>query len=321
MSTEVRSPRTQQNSTATFLAAVLDGLSSGPNQKSLPSRYFYDERGCELFEQICTLAEYYPTRTELDIMRRDAESMAAVCGEACMLIELGSGSSTKTRLLLDALRNPAMYVPVEIAPEYVFPSVKRLRRQYPELSIEPVCADFTQPFGLPETDRAKRKVVYFPGSTIGNFHRHESVELLAKMRQICAGPGGMLIGMDLVKGTELLEAAYNDDLGVTAEFNLNLLERMRRELDADIEIDQFEHLARYNERLGRIEIYLRSTADQTIQIAEREFTMAEGELINTEYSYKYNLSGAQQIAAEASCSLTHAWLDKKNWFGVFFFEF
>ena len=254
-------------------------------------------------------------------MDRDVEAMADVCGENCMLIELGSGSSTKTRLLLDALTNPVLYVPVDFAPEYLTPSVRMLNGRYPDLAIEPVCADFTGSFELPEVEQAPRKVVYFPGSTIGNFHWHDSVSLLSNMRRICNAAGGILIGMDLKKDVDLLVAAYNDDQGVTAEFNLNLLTRMERELNAEVQTDQFRHLARYNSRLGRIEMYVRSTAEQTIRVDSSEFEIKEDELINTEYSYKYNLFEVQQLARDADCSLTHAWLDEQNWFGVFFFEF
>lgn len=304
-----------------FLQDVINGLSRGVDKKRIPSRYLYDEQGCELFEKICTLPEYYPTRTELEIMSRDADSMAEVCGEGCTLIELGSGSSTKTRLLLDALRRPAMYVPVDIAPEYLEPSVRSLSTDYPALEIEPVCADFTEPFDLPERTAGGRQVIYFPGSTIGNFHREDAISLLRSMKQTCTRTGGILIGMDLKKDPELLEAAYDDEQGVTSAFSLNILNRMRRELDAWIDVDQFEHVSRYNPDEGRIEIYLCSTEGQMIQLGDHTFELAPGELINTEYSYKYSLDEVVELAVNAGCVMTHAWLDRRNWFGVFFFDF
>ena len=302
-----------------FLDDVVEGLSRSPGERRIPSRYLYDEKGCELFEAICDTPEYYPTRTELAIMRRDARTMADVCGPNCRLIELGSGASIKTQMLLDELESPASYVPVDIAPEYLIPSVEKLKERYPDLDIAPICANFAEPFDLPESGDESRTVFYFPGSTIGNFTRAEAVRLMIRMRRMAGQDGGILMGMDLKKRTDLLEAAYNDAAGITAQFTGNLVARLQRDLDAEIDPDQFEHLARYNAEVGRIEIYLKSTSSQTIRIGDHCFDVDDGELINTEYSYKYSLEDVREMAADAGLAVTHAWLDELNWFGVFFF--
>ncbi len=301
-----------------FLEDVVRGLSQPHGQKFIPSRYLYDERGCELFEAICDTAEYYPTRTEISILDRDADSIAKVCGPNCRIVELGSGASIKTEMLLDSLESPSMYVPVDIAPEYLGPAVEKLSERYEQLAIEPVCANFTEPFRLPEMNSECRTIVYFPGSTIGNFTRPEAVDLLSNMRELAGPAGGILIGMDLKKDVGILVAAYNDAAGVTDAFTNNLLTRMQRELNAELDEGQFEHLARYNVDLGRIEIFLCSVKDQTIRIGDHSFEVASGELINTEYSYKYDLGDVQKMAEDAGVALTHAWLDELNWFGVFF---
>lgn len=301
-----------------FRLDVIQGLSRKPGKRRLPSRYLYDSRGCELFEAICETPEYYPTRTELGIMQRDARSMAEVIGPRCRLVELGSGASIKTQILLDHIQDPAAYVPVDIAPEYLVPSCERLRQEYPQLPIEPICANFAEPFSLPNSDDERRTVVYFPGSTIGNFTRKRAIKLIARMKQMTGPTGGILVGIDLKKDVGLLAAAYNDAQGVTAKFTANLLRRLTRELDAKLDQEQFQHLARYNIKKGRIEIYLCSMSEQTIVIGEHTFPIANGELINTEYSYKYDLGDVQELADKAGVALTHAWLDELNWFGVFF---
>jgi len=310
----------EEPTTAEFLQDVVAGLSLEPGKRRLPSRYLYDRRGCELFEAICETPEYYPTRTELEIMERDARSMAEVCGANCRLVEFGSGASIKTQLLLDRLNKPTAYIPVDIAPDYLGPSVRRLRDNYPKLDIRPICADFAEPFELPATSGEQRTVIYFPGSTIGNFTRKGAAKLMTNMKQLAGPSGGLMVGIDLKKDIGLLVAAYNDSEGVTANFTGNLLTRMQRELDAELMPQQFEHLARYNIKKGRIEIYLCSTADQTIKIGDDVFDVASGELINTEFSYKYSLSDVQDLAAASGVALTHAWLDEMNWFGVFFFS-
>ncbi len=311
---------TDEPTAAEFLRDIVAGLSLESGKKRLPSRYLYDSRGCELFEAICESPEYYLTRTELEIMHRDARSMAEVCGPGCRLVEFGSGASIKTQLLIDRLREPATYIPVDISPDYLGPSVRRLHESYPELDIRPICADFSEPFLLPASANEKRTVIYFPGSTIGNFTRKAAAKLVGQMKQMAGPTGGLMIGIDLKKDTGLMVAAYNDADGVTASFTRNLLTRMQRELNAELIPQQFQHLARYNMKKGRIEIYLCSTADQSIKIDDHLFEIANGELINTEYSYKYSLGDVQELAAASGVALTHAWLDEMNWFGVFFFS-
>ena len=236
-----------------FRADVLRGLSAP--HKELPCKYFYDERGSRLFERICTLPEYYPTRTELAILGRDGREMAERLGPHSLLVEFGSGSSVKTRALLDRLETPAAYIPVDISREQLLASARALIRDYPDLEVRPVCADFTLPFEIPAVSRpACKRVVFFPGSTIGNFPPDKARQLLTRAARLCGTNGGMLLGADLKKDPQLLHAAYNDSQGVTAAFNLNLLVRINRELGADFRVEQFWHHALYNPIEGRIEI-------------------------------------------------------------------
>lgn len=301
--------------TETFLGEVLEGLKARP--RHLPCKYFYDERGSRLFDEICELDEYYLTRTELAIMRQHAAEMAQQIGPGVMLVEYGSGSSVKTRLLLDHLPDPAAYVPVDISREHLHRTADRLSRAYRRIEVLPVCADFTEPFRLPVSRRpATHAAVYFPGSTIGNFRPSTARNILARISQLCGKGGGLLIGVDLQKDTPTLEAAYNDAQGVTAEFNLNLLRRINRELDADFDVDQFEHQAVYNDRLGRVEISLVSQCDQTVEIAGDEFQLADGELICTEYSHKYTIDSFANLASEVGLSLRRHWTDDQQRFGV-----
>ncbi|MGB9428960.1 MAG: L-histidine N(alpha)-methyltransferase, partial [Gammaproteobacteria bacterium] len=262
---------------------VLAGLDGTP--KTLPCKYFYDTRGSELFERICELPEYYLTRTELAIMETHATDMAAALGSRILLVEPGSGSSIKTRLLLDRLREPRAYVPVDISREHLVNAADRLNRRYPALEVLPVCADFSQPFALPAPRRpAASTVIYFPGSTIGNFEPDDAVQLLQRLQRLAGRDGGLLIGVDLRKDRGLLERAYNDAAGVTAAFNLNLLRRLNRELQSDFDLKHFRHLALYNETEGRIEIYLVSLGNQTVCVADETFHFREDEHIVTEYS-------------------------------------
>lgn len=293
----------------------MEGLRCAPRR--LPCKYFYDQRGSDLFEAICQLDEYYLTRTELAIMRDHAPEMAAAIGPGAMLVELGSGSGIKTQLLLDQLTKPISYVPVDIASDYLQKTAARLARSYPQLKIEPVCADFTQDFSLPtEVDAVTNCVVYFPGSTIGNFGPESANRLLARIAAI-SGPGGkLLIGIDLVKQPEILEAAYNDADGITAQFNLNLLTRMNRELGADFAVERFDHVAVYNQAANRIEMYLVSKADQTVQIDNEKFRVGQGERICTEHSHKYTINGFAQMAADVGMTLRRQWMDDQQLFAV-----
>jgi len=299
----------------TFYDDVVAGLSRP--ERSLPCKYFYDERGSKLFEQICQLDEYYLTRTELSIMRRHAGQMAEQIGRGVMLVEYGSGSSIKTRILLDHLADPVAYVPVDISRDHLQQSADDLHRHYPDLEVLPVCADFTEDFELPVSRREPtHDAVYFPGSTIGNFQPQAAQAMLRRIVRLCGCGGGLLIGIDLQKDARTLEAAYDDSQGVTAQFNLNLLRRINRELDGDIRVQDFRHLARYNEALGRIEIYLVSRCDQTIRVGDHSFDLAEGETIHTENSHKYTIDGFADLAAAAGLTLRRHWTDPQDRFAV-----
>jgi len=303
----------------TFLVDVVEGLRHRP--KSLPCKYLYDRRGSMLFDRICGLAEYYVTRAELAIMRRFAAQMGDVLGPRVLVIEYGSGSSVKTRLLLDNLVDPAGYVPVDISQRHLKESAERLAREYPHVEVSPVCGDFTCPFELPETSReAAARVVYFPGSTIGNFDSRAAVDLLSGIAGICGLGGGLLIGIDLKKDRTVLEAAYNDRQGVTAAFNMNLLRRINRELGADFDLDRFEHRAVYNESAGRIEIGLVSRCRQEVVIAGERFELRKGEEIRTEHSHKYTLDQFTAMASEAGLKLRRYWTDSLVRFAVLYFE-
>lgn len=302
-------------STEVFLSDVTGGLAGSP--KSLPCKYLYDRAGSILFDQICELDEYYVTRAELEIMAGASREMAEQLGHGVMLIEYGSGSSTKTRLLLDELVDPSSYVPVEISRSHLQLSANRLAHLYPHIEILPVCADFTEAFDLPAPVKPPSHVaVYFPGSTIGNFEPHEAKILLRQIADHCGIGGGLLIGIDLQKEPSTLEAAYDDQQGITAAFNLNLLKRMQRELKAEVSTDNFKHEAVYNRALGRVEINLVSLTDQTICIGEHTFHCAAGERIHTEYSHKYTVKGFAELAAANGFELHKHWTDAKQQFAV-----
>ena len=298
-----------------FREAVIEGLSDSPRR--LPCKYFYDRRGSALFDQICELDEYYLTRTELAITERYAAEMGEQIGEGVILVEYGSGSSSKTRLLLDNLPDPAAYVPVDISESHLLQTARELRRDYPDLEILPVAADFTSEFSIPQPRGDYTHVaVYFPGSTIGNLLEDEAVELLTSIAKLSGRGGGLLIGIDLDKDPEVLELAYNDRNGVTAEFNLNLLHRIRDQLGADLDVDGFEHVAHYNQDEQRMEIYLKSLRDQVITIDEHAFELGREELIHTEYSHKYTIDSFADLADRAGLTLRKYWTDDRMYFAV-----
>jgi len=301
--------------TETFFNDVVAGLSDSP--RSLPCKYFYDERGSQLFDEICELDEYYLTRSELSIMERNASEMAAQIGPGVMLVEYGSGSSIKTRLLLDQLPDPTAYVPVDISREHLQLTADDLAVSYPHIEVLPVCADFTQAFELPEPRHTPSHVaVYFPGSTIGNFEPEAARAILTRIATLCGTGGGLLIGIDLQKDIEVLEAAYNDADGVTSEFNLNLLTRINRELDGNIDVAQFEHDAEYNQERGRVEIRLVSQSAQVVDIGGESFAFAAGDTILTEYSHKYTIASFARLAAEVGLTLRRSWKDQHDRFAV-----
>jgi len=299
---------------AGFLEDVLDGLSQ--SQKTLPAKYFYDERGSKLFDEICELEEYYPTRTETSLLAHHAEAIAQQVGKGVTLLELGSGSSTKVRLLLDRLDDLAAYIPVDISKEHLQDAASRLAADYPGLKIKPIFADYVDGFPLTVEGGPQHTLAFFPGSTIGNFHPAEAQTFLARLgRQLGAG-SRLLIGVDLKKPRSRLEAAYNDAAGVTAAFNLNLLERINRELDGTFDLDGFAHLAFYNEEAGRIEMHLKSLHPQTALVAGVPFHFEEGETIHTENSYKFSIDDFRKLAQRAGWSTDVTWTDDENLFSI-----
>jgi dimethylhistidine N-methyltransferase len=298
-----------------FLDDVIAGLSAP--RKYLPPKYFYDARGCRLFEAICDLPEYYLTRTELGLMRDHASEMAEALGQDCALIEIGCGNSEKTRLLLKSLR-PPVFVPVDIAWEQLEASCDALSREFPGMRIIVVRADFSRPLGLPDEGlrEARRKAIYFPGSTIGNFTREEAQGFLARMAGLVGRGGAMLVGIDLKKAPEVLHAAYNDAQGVTADFNLNLLYRINRELGADFDLAKFRHDAFYNAAMGRVEMHLISMSRQTVTVSGRPFQFTEGETIHTENSYKYSVDEFVELARRTGVASRGIWTDPERLFAV-----
>jgi len=298
-----------------FRADVLRGLNAP--RKVLPCKYFYDELGSALFERITELEEYYPTRTELGIMERYAAEMAGLLGPSCLLIEYGSGSSVKTRLLLNHLRDPAGYIPVDVSGEHLRCSARALNREYPAFEVLPLCADFTRPLALPVCQKpAGRRVVYFPGSTLGNFTPAEATALLRQTAVLCGRDGGLLLGVDLRKDPSVLEAAYNDRRGVTAAFNRNILVRINRELGANFDLNQFAHQALYDDAHGRIEMHLVSLCDQVVRVSGVPFFFSTGESIHTENSYKYSLSALADLAAASGFSVERIWTDARRYFSM-----
>ena len=303
----------------TFLNDVRDGLRRMP--KSLPCKYFYDSTGSALFDKICELPEYYLTRVELLIMRQHAEAIGRHIGGGVLLIEYGSGSGIKSRLLLNNVPAPVFYVPIDISREHMEQSEARLALEFPHVEILPVCADFTHSFEVPEPSRApNRRVVYFPGSTIGNFEVGDAVGLLTQIADVCGMGGGLLIGVDLKKDVREIEAAYNDSRGITAEFNLNLLRRINRDLGGNFNVEHFRHRAVYDVQRGRVELGLVSKRRQLVSIAGEEFCFDFGEEIRTEYSHKYTVEEFSQVAGLAGFELDRHWSDARRRFAVFYFH-
>lgn len=292
---------------------VLSGLARQP--KRLSPKYFYDRRGSQLFDAITRLPEYYPTRTEIGILREQGEAIAAHLGHDSVLIELGSGSPLKIRVLLDSLR-PAVYMPVDISGEHLHDSASHIARDYPDLQVAAVCADYSSGLRLPDLPQEAVRAVFFPGSSIGNFEPEAAVDLLRDVgRDI--GPGGaMLIGVDLKKDKQQLDAAYNDSQQITAAFNLNLLTRINREADADFDTGRFDHRAFYNEVEGRIEMHLVSACAQQVRVDGHRFRFGAFETIHTENSYKYSVEEFHELGAEAGYEAEQVWTDSDELFSV-----
>ena len=301
--------------TENFRADVLQGLAQ--RRKALAPKYFYDARGSELFEAICELPEYYPTRTELTMMQAHAPAMARLMGPQCLLIEYGAGSGRKTRVLIEALA-PAAYVAIDISRTALQQCAAELAAAYPAVKVAAVCADYSRPLDLPRIDgvQQQRHVIYFPGSTIGNFTRPDALGFLRHAHALAGTGGAMLVGVDLKKDPLLLHAAYNDAQGVTAAFNLNLLARINRELDGDFDLAAFEHHAFYDAHEGRIEMHLRSLRDQTVRVAGHTFAFRQGETMHTENSCKYSVDEFQQLALAAGFAPAQHWVDAEQLFSI-----
>lgn len=299
-----------------FRAAVLQGLGRAP--KTLPCRFFYDAEGSHLFDRICELPEYYPTRTECALLQARAPEIAALVGPHAGLVEFGSGAGVKVRLLLAALRCPAAYVPVDISRGHLLAAAASLASDFPDLRIAPVCADYTNRFALPQLpgSRHRRLAGFFPGSTIGNFTLSEAASFLRRTGQLLGRGSMMIVGVDLLKDAAVLEAAYDDASGVTAAFNLNLLARINRELDADFDLAAFAHEARWNAEESRMEMHLVSRTAQSVRIGDDRVGFAPNESIHTENSYKYTLAGFADLARSAGYDPVASWTDPANLFSI-----
>ena len=302
--------------TDTIRAEVLRGLLGDP--KTLPPKLFYDRAGARLFEAICELPEYYLTRTELGILRHRAAEIAARCGEHTALIEYGSGEGVKVRVLLDHLKNPAAYVPVDISMEQLTAVSAERARQYPHLRVSPVHADYTMRFALPVLPPDARRVAFFPGSTIGNLHPAEATAFLHRIRSTVGPNGALILGVDRRKDVNILRAAYNDAAGVTAAFNLNMLARLNRELGATFNLGTFRHWAHFNDEASRIEMHLESTVAQRVHVAGTPIDFAQGETILTECSYKYDRPFLEAVIRPAGFRIEELWTDERDWFWVGF---
>jgi dimethylhistidine N-methyltransferase len=298
---------------ADFRAEVLSGLAR--SSKRLSPKFFYDRRGSQLFDAITELPEYYPTRTEIGILKKHGETIADFLGEDCLLLELGSGSSQKIRVLLDALK-PAAYMPMDISREHLLGSAQALVADYPALEVHAACADFAADFELPYCPEHLSRAAFFPGSSIGNFEPAQARELLQRVADYLGEGGKLLIGVDLKKDAGVLHAAYNDEQQVTAAFNLNLLQRINRELGADFDLQAFSHDAFYNASEGRVEMHLVSRSEQTVTVAGESFDFDEGETIHTESSYKYDVEEFLSLAERAGFVSEQVWTDDQQLFSV-----
>ncbi len=298
---------------ASLLDEVLRGLAAKP--KVIPPKFFYDKRGSELFDAICELPEYYPTRTEVAILRDYAGSIARRAGQQCLLVELGSGASKKVRLLLEALR-PSAYMGIDISKDFLLESTRKLAADYPWLEVHAACADYSQSLELPHCPSNLPKLAFFPGSSIGNFDPQEALLFLERLKLLLDPDGALLIGVDMKKDPQILEAAYNDAQGVTAAFNLNVLKRIQRELDTDLDPAAFRHDAFYNDDAGRVEMHLVSRREQQVRVDGKRFSFDQGESIHTESSYKYTVAEFHELARGAGYEAEEVWTDPRQFFSV-----
>lgn len=318
---DISSDNKANESSHSFLQDVLEGLSRA--QPEIPCKYLYDEHGSELFEAIGQTDEYYVTRADLALHRTHLQAIADCIGEQAHIIEFGSGAGIKTQLILSAAENPRAYTPIEISLEALQSSVEALQQRFPTLEIEPVNADYTRDIPdeiLDLQPPAKRRVVYFPGSTISNFSGPQASEFLDRMRRMVGPTGGILIGVDLSKSESVLEAAYDDAAGVTAAFNLNLLTRIQSELGARLEPDDFSHEARYNRDLQRIEMHLVALRDTRIEVANQRFDFHAGQSIHTENSHKYSIESFSRLAYDAHLAIIQTWTDPQGLFSMHYLE-
>ncbi len=298
--------------------AIVAGLGASP--KTLPASLFYDARGAGLFEQITELPEYYPTRTEAAILDRHAGDLADLMGPRVALIEPGSGSATKVRRLLVAMHDPVAYVPVDVAREQLLDAAEDRALEFPQLTVTPVWADYSEGITLPPLPESARKVVFFPGSTIGNLHPHEASVFLHRMRELVGRDGGMILGVDRRKDPRILHAAYNDAAGVTAEFNLNMLVHLNREFRGTFDRTKFVHRAFFADSESRIEMHLEAVVPHRVQVAGEEFSFAKGETIRTEVSYKYDRARLDDVARAGGWRVEELFTDAKSWFWVAWFR-
>lgn len=303
-------------SPARVLDLVLEGLARA--EKALPCTLFYDAEGSQLFDRICELPEYYIPRVETLMLRERGPAIADLAGEDVDVVELGCGSAHKTDLLLQALRRPAAYIALDVSRDALLAATRRIAATHPGLrEVWALCADYTQPFSLPpRPGAAKKRLAFFPGSTIGNFDPEQARRFLRLVRQLVSPGGDLLIGADLPKAREVLELAYDDPQGVTAAFNLNLLVRLNRELEADFDLDAFRHLALWNAAQSRVEMHLVSARAQVVHVAGREFAFAAGERIHTECSYKYGLDVFRALAQDAGFTPVESWTDRERLFSL-----
>ena len=305
----------QEHSAAAELEEILEGLSRP--QKALSPKFFYDSRGSILFDAICELPEYYLTRTELSIMQMHIDEIVGLVGPQASLIEFGSGSSQKTRMLLEKLDRLAAYVPVDISRDHLLSAAESLAADFPTVEVWPVLADFTQPFELPNPSvMPLRNIVYFPGSTIGNFSPKKAHSLLQVMHVEAGKDGALLIGVDLQKDTAIIERAYNDEAGVTAEFNLNMLSRINQEFGANFNLNLFGHSAIYNEKYDRVELNLISECEQIVRIGGQSIHFDKGEALLTEHSHKYTLEQFCGMADSAGFDVHKVWTDPEQLFSI-----
>ncbi len=307
-------PDYQENPKQQFLNEVKAGLSGIP--KTLPCKYFYDQKGSELFEKICQLDEYYITRTELQLLTQIETELTELIGKNAVIIEPGAGAGIKIRKLLSALDSPRAYVPMDISEDFLFYSAEIIQNKFPEIEILPIEGDFTQHVEWQGMDQYPNRVVFFPGSTIGNFEKSEAIDFLKNMYELVGKNGALIVGADLLKDRATLEAAYDDSLGVTARFNKNLLLRINNELDGNFNLQQFTHQARLNHQQQRIEMHLVSDKTQQVEIAQETFKFDKGESIHTENSHKYTLQSFTAMAEQAGFRSLKTWTDEQNYFSI-----